>query len=131
MLETTDWWPEVPLEKWRCTAAMARMHGLPGGLDKLCKIFKVKDDEAKDKRYGLDQILLQAQERWYISMTGIRIRPNGPLFYYMAGRTWRRCARLASYSKVECSAPHVGRWHLNQRMNDARRRRRLGAGARR
>ena len=30
ILETTDWWPKVPLEKWRCTAALARMHGLPG-----------------------------------------------------------------------------------------------------
>src|SRR5208337_2015309 len=49
MLETTGWWPIVPWEKWRCTAALARMHGLPGGLDKLCQIFKVKDNEAKNR----------------------------------------------------------------------------------
>ena len=48
MLDTTDWWPEIPLERWRCTAAMARMHGLMGGLDKLCKIFKIDQFDAKD-----------------------------------------------------------------------------------
>jgi DNA polymerase len=50
VLETTSWWPVVPWEKWRCTAALARMHGLPGGLDKLSVIFKLPVDEAKDKR---------------------------------------------------------------------------------
>ena len=49
MLRTTPWWPDVPLERWRCTAALARMHGLPGGLDKLCSILKVPMEEAKDK----------------------------------------------------------------------------------
>src|SRR5258708_7916664 len=44
VLETTSWWPKVPLEKWRCTAAMARMHGLPGGLAALCEIFKLPQD---------------------------------------------------------------------------------------
>jgi len=49
MLETTDWWQalKVPESKWRCTAALARMHGLPGSLDKLCQIFKVPLAEAK------------------------------------------------------------------------------------
>jgi len=37
----------VPLTKWRCTAALARMHGLPGALDKLCHIFKIPQTEAK------------------------------------------------------------------------------------
>ncbi|MDE2097501.1 MAG: DNA polymerase [Patescibacteria group bacterium] len=46
---------EIPLQRWRCTAALARMHGLPGGLDKLCTIFKVAADKAKDER-GKDLI---------------------------------------------------------------------------
>jgi len=35
MLETTNWWKALRIHetKWRCTAALARMHGLPGGLD--------------------------------------------------------------------------------------------------
>lgn len=44
MVETTDWWPLIPLETWRCTAALARMHGLPGSLDKLSTIFKLGDN---------------------------------------------------------------------------------------
>jgi len=49
VLETTKWWRNlnVGLERWRCTAALARMHGLPGGLDKLCHILKVKEADAK------------------------------------------------------------------------------------
>jgi DNA polymerase bacteriophage-type len=39
----------IPEAKWRCTAALARMHGLPGGLDKLCTIFKVPAHFAKLK----------------------------------------------------------------------------------
>ena len=41
---------KIPLKRWRCTAALARMHGLPGALMKLCEIFKLPTDEAKDKR---------------------------------------------------------------------------------
>lgn len=40
---------QIPERKWRCTAALARMHGLPGGLDKLCTIFKVPARFAKMK----------------------------------------------------------------------------------
>jgi DNA polymerase bacteriophage-type len=40
---------DIPESKWRCTAALGRMHGLPGGLDKLCTIFKVPEQFAKLK----------------------------------------------------------------------------------
>jgi DNA polymerase bacteriophage-type len=49
-LDTVDWWPLIDLSKWRCTMALARMHGLPGGLEKLSTIFKLGEDEAKDHR---------------------------------------------------------------------------------
>lgn len=39
----------IPPTKWRCTMALARMHGLPGGLDKLSIIFKL-GLEGKDER---------------------------------------------------------------------------------
>jgi DNA polymerase len=50
MLNRQPWWQElnVPLEKWRCTATLARLHGLPGGLDKLSTILKM-GDLGKDK----------------------------------------------------------------------------------
>jgi DNA polymerase len=48
VLETTKVL-DIPEHKWRCTAALARMHGLPGGLDKLCTIFKAPEKFAKLK----------------------------------------------------------------------------------
>lgn len=49
MLETTEWWRKLAIHptKWRCTAALARMHGLPGALDKLCQIFKLPKSQSK------------------------------------------------------------------------------------
>lgn len=38
-----------PLERRFCTMAQARMHGLPGGLDRLCELLKIPADEAKRK----------------------------------------------------------------------------------
>ncbi len=41
---------EIPLEKVINTAVVALSHGLPAGLDKLCQIFNLPSDLAKDKR---------------------------------------------------------------------------------
>ena len=50
VLEAQPWFKRVHPRKWRCTATLARAHGLPGGLDKLCGIFHLPQDKAKDKR---------------------------------------------------------------------------------
>lgn len=42
--------------KWYCTMAQALRHGLPGGLDKLSKVFRLHEDDAKIK--GRDMINL-------------------------------------------------------------------------
>jgi DNA polymerase len=46
------WKLAIEPTKWRCTMALARMHGLPGGLDKLSTIFKLgaegKDDGGRE-----------------------------------------------------------------------------------
>lgn len=39
----------LPVERIHDTMVMAQAHGLPGGLDKLCEVFKVPRDLAKDK----------------------------------------------------------------------------------
>ena len=39
----------APIERWVCTQAQAQAHGLPGSLDKLCRIFGLDADKAKDK----------------------------------------------------------------------------------
>lgn len=40
---------EIPLEKWRCSQALALSHSLPGGLDPLCEVLKVPTNLAKIK----------------------------------------------------------------------------------
>jgi DNA polymerase len=40
---------EIPIHRWRDTMVQAMAHALPGGLDKLCGIFGVSSDLAKDK----------------------------------------------------------------------------------
>lgn len=49
VLEHCAWYRKLLIHptKWRCTAALARMHGLPGGLDKLSVIFKLPLGQAK------------------------------------------------------------------------------------
>lgn len=47
---------DIPERKWRCTAALARMHGLPGGLDKLCTIFKVPEKFTKLKGKDIGEV---------------------------------------------------------------------------
>lgn len=55
-LAPISWWPKIDRDKWRCTMALARMHGLPGALEKLSFIFKL-GEEGKDSR-GRDLIQL-------------------------------------------------------------------------
>lgn len=43
-------WPTINPNRWRCTMMQAMCHGLPGSLGKLCEIFKLGADVAKDKR---------------------------------------------------------------------------------
>lgn len=40
---------EVAIPRWRCTMMRAYTHGLPGGLDKLCDIFNIREEDAKMK----------------------------------------------------------------------------------
>ena len=119
ILETTDWWPKVPLEKWRCTAALARMHGLPGGLDKLCQIFKVKDNEAQ--RHTNGKALIQ-----------LFCKPNTDGRYNDRHSHPAEWAEFLGYGAADISAMRAvwkatpkwnstprlwAGWHLNERMN--------------
>ena len=51
MFEFTEVFPgaDLSIPRWEDTMVQALAHGLPGGLDILCKIFGVDDDKAKDK----------------------------------------------------------------------------------
>ncbi len=120
MLETTHWWPTryTPLSKWRCTAALARMHGLPGGLDKLCTIFKIDEADAKDKK-GKDWIKLFCTP---LKDGTFNDRHSHPLewdqFLTYGGSDVRAMRAVHKQCPHWNATPRMwAMWHLDQRMN--------------
>ena len=117
VVETTQWWPTVPWEKWRCTMALARMHGLPGGLDKLSTIFKLGIDEAKDKRgYELIQLFCVPKAHGYNDRTThpaewAEFLAYGDKDVVAMRAVWRKCPKWNATSRMWAF------WHLDQRMN--------------
>lgn len=119
MLDTTEWWPEIPLERWRCTAAMARMHGLMGGLDKLCKIFKIDAQDAKDAS-GVNWIKLFCTPKKDGSFNDRHSHPlEWDLFLLYGGSDVRAMRAVHKQIPKWNAVPYMWRkWHLDQRMND-------------
>lgn len=110
--------PKIPLAQFRCTAALARMHGLPGGLDKLSEILKLPQDEAKDKR---GRELIQ-----------VFCVPNKDGGYHDRHSHPRQWAEFLEYAGTDVTAMRAAYkllpkwnatprmwavWHLDQRMN--------------
>jgi DNA polymerase len=120
MLETTSWWPIVPLEHWRCTAALGRMHGLPGGLDKLCQVFKIPADLAKDKA-GKDGIALFSKPR--LDNGKYNDRHSHPKewaeFLKYGGQDVVAMREIHRQMPKWNATPRMWSiWHLDQRMNE-------------
>ncbi len=117
-VETTKWWSSVPLGKWRCTMALARMHGLPGGLDKLCEIFKIPVDEAKDKR-GRELIQLFCVPRKDGRYNDKHSHPKewAEFLSYGSQDVVAMRAVYKACPKWNSTVRMWARWHLDQRMN--------------
>jgi len=118
VLETTSWWPLVPLENWRCTMAMARMHGLPGGLDKLCEVFKIPQESAKDKRgKALIQVFcIPKADGTYNDRHSHPKEWQEFLSYGGTDVTAMRCV-YRDTPKWNATPRMWAFWHLDQRMN--------------
>jgi DNA polymerase len=119
------WWRKLLIHptKWRCTMALARMHGLPGALDKLCQIFHLPQSEAKSSG-GKDLIqLFCVPAGWDVL--------KGP-WYNDAKSHPSEWAEFLAYGGQDVVAmrtiykktPHWNAtprmwamWHLDQRMN--------------
>jgi DNA polymerase len=117
-LEACPEFPRIPLEKWRCTAALARLHGLPGGLDKLSEIFKLGSDEAKDKRgKALIQIFCKPRvdgrynDKYTHPKEWAEFKAYGDQDIVAMRAIWRKCPKWNSTPRMWAV------WHLDQRMN--------------
>ncbi len=117
VLGTTKWWPKVPWGKWRCTMALARMHGLPGALDKLCTIFKLPHDQAKDKRgYELIQLFCVPHGDGYNDRHShpkewAEFLEYGDKDVVAMRAVWKKTPKWNSTPRMWAF------WHLDQRMN--------------
>ena len=108
----------APQAKWRCTMALARMHGLMGGLDKLCEIFKIPHEEAKDER-GRELIQLFCVPRKDGGYNDRYSHPKGWAEFREYGASdvtamravWKQCPKWNATPRMWAI------WHLDQRMN--------------
>lgn len=120
VLATVPWWTELQIapDKWRCTMALARMHGLPGGLDKLSTIFKLGETEAKDKR-GHELILLFCVPRKDGRYNDRHSHPKewaefldyGGMDVTAMRAVYRKCPKWNATRRMWRA------WHLDQKMN--------------
>lgn len=113
----------VPIKNWRCTMVQALSHGLPGGLDDLCEIFKVDHDKAKIKD-GKRLIQLFCKPRPKNSKIRRATRETHP-------EEWTRFVQYACndieamravHTKLPAwnypRKPELSLWHLDQIIND-------------
>jgi DNA polymerase len=120
VLSTQKWYRRkgISRKKWRCTMALARMHGLPGGLDKLSTIFKLDESEAKDKRgYELIRIFcIPLKSGFYYNkythpVEWAEFKIYGGFDITSMRAVYRKCPKWNSTPRMWAI------WHLDQRMN--------------
>lgn len=120
VLATQEWFRKLKISrfKWRCTMALCRMHGLPGGLDKLSTIFHLPPELAKDKR-GHELIMTfcvpQKDGTYYDRMTHPK---EWKEFLVYGGQDivsmraiYRKCPKWNATPRMWAV------WHLDQKMN--------------
>lgn len=118
MLEAQSWWSGAPFEKWRCTAALARMHGLPGGLDKLSVIFKLDASEAKAAagKAHIQLFCIPNKDGTYNDWYSHEKEWDDFLSY--AGQDVTAMRAVYKYTPHWNSTPRMWAiWHLDQKMN--------------
>ena len=118
---------ETPIEKWRCSMVKAFEHGLPGGLDKLCEILRVPQDQAKIKD-GHRLVLQFCKPLGANRKLRRATRETHPadwakfIEYAKADITamrevWKRLPSW-NYGEEKAGAKEVALWHLDQKIND-------------
>lgn len=115
----------VPIERWRDTMVQALCHALPGGLDKLCGIFGIAEEDAKLKD-GRTLILLFCKPRPKNMKLRRATRETHPAEwsrFIVYGKTDVRAMRalhkaMPTFNYPNGQSNELGNWHLDQKIND-------------
>jgi DNA polymerase len=117
VLATTNWWPRITPAKWRCTMALARMHGLPGALAKLSDIFKLGLEGKDERGYQLIQLFCIPRadglynDKHSHPKQWAEFREYGASDITSMRAVYRKCPKWNA-------TPRMWRvWHLDQKMN--------------
>jgi DNA polymerase bacteriophage-type len=110
--------PWLEPEKWRCTMALARMHGLPGALQKLSDIFKLGLEGKDERGYQLIQFFCipRNKDGGYNDKRShpkewAEFREYGASDITSMRAVYRKCPKWNS-------TPRMWKiWHLDQKMN--------------
>lgn len=121
LLKTARWWPKEfhDPRKWRCTMALALAHGLPGGLDKLCEIFKIDAESAKDKR-GKELIQIFCKPNKTGAYNDRTTHPAEWKEFLIYATSDISAMRSVFYKlpKWNWTEREIELWHLDQDLND-------------
>ena len=116
---------DLPRSRWRCSMVRALAHGLPGGLDILCEIFALPQDQRKLKT-GRQLIQLFCKPRPKNMTLRRATRETHPAEWaqfkdYLRGdivsmrEVWKKLPR---WNYDPDGGPELALWHLDQRIND-------------
>lgn len=115
-----NWTP--PLERWRCNMVRALSHSLPGGLDKLCEILRVPQDQAKLK-VGKELVRLFCMPRPKNAKIRRATRETHPVEWqrfldYAGADILSMRATAARMPSWNYQGAELAMWHRDQQIND-------------
>lgn len=116
--------PELSgITRWRCTMVQALSHGLPGGLDDLCEIYKLDSDKAKikDGRRLIQLFCKPRPKNSKLRRATRKTHPQDWLQFIQYAKNDIEAMRILESKMPRWnypSEPELSLWHLDQVIND-------------
>lgn len=115
----------IELSRVRDTMVQALCHALPGGLDKLCEILGIGEDNAKlkDGRALIQLFCKPRPKNMKLRRATRETHPEQWARFIEYGKADIRAMRAAHYAMPKFNYPNgqsdeLGNWHLDQKIND-------------
>lgn len=115
----------IPIERWRDTMVQALCHALPGGLDKLCEIFGIAEEDAKlkDGRALIQLFCKPRPKNMKLRRATRDTHPAEWARFIEYGKGDIRAMRALHKAMPKFNYPNgqsneLANWHLDQKIND-------------